>query len=98
MSNPALNLLEISRDRWNTAFGEVTRQYRGAHGKAEGVGQDVGDQVETEGLRLNGLSADTKDGEATIWISFGRMNHGIPSAVVVRMVPRVGDSGPVIEI
>jgi hypothetical protein len=98
MSNAALTLQEISRNRWNAILSAVTREYRGAHARLEVIAPDVGDQVVTEGRPFDGIAADVKDNECEVWIHFTGLDRGIHGVSAIRMVPFVGDSGPVIEI
>jgi hypothetical protein len=98
MSNAAPNLLAISPDRWNAVLSAVTRENRGAHGRLEVVGPNVGYQVETEDRPFDGIAADVKDRECIVWIHFGELRHGVHGVSAVRMVPRIGESGPVIEV
>jgi hypothetical protein len=98
MSKAAVSMQEIERDQWNAVLASVTRDYRGAHARLEVIGPDVGYQVETENRPFDGIAADVKDRERTVWIYFGYLDHGAHRVSVVRMVPRIGDTGPVIEV
>ena len=98
MSNAALNLMEISQDRWNTILAAITRENRGAHGRLEVTGPNVGYQVETEGRPFDGIAADIKDKESIVWIHFGDLNHSVHGVRAIRIVPRIGETGPVIEV
>jgi hypothetical protein len=62
---------DIDKDRWSTFLAEFTRENRGAHARLEVLGPDVGYQVQTEDRPFDGVSADTKDGERAVWITFG---------------------------
>jgi uncharacterized protein DUF5335 len=98
MSNAAVNLLQISEDQWNAVLSAITRENRGAHGRLEVVGQDVGDQVETENRPFDGIAADVKDSERVVWIHIGGVNHAVHGVTALRMIPRTGEYGPVIEV
>src|SRR5204862_628646 len=95
---------EISQDRWNVYLTTFTQENRGAHGQLEVLGdQDVPRVVEIENKPFDGISADVKDGEHTVWILFGtdpgdRITHGVRNAVAIRVRQPVGDSGAAIEI
>lgn len=98
MSNAALTLEEISRDRWNAVLGAITRNYRGAHARLEIVGLDVGSQVATENQPFDGIAADTRNREDVVWIHFGEIEHSVRGVRAIRMIPHMGQGGPVIEI
>jgi hypothetical protein len=93
----------IEMDRWLPFLEQFTRENRGAHARLEVFGNDVGYQVVTENRPFDGVSADVKDGERSIWIAFGstpedRQTHGIPAVVAVRYLTGEGISGAVLEI
>ena len=99
------NVQEIHQDQWIPFFAEFTRENRGAHARLEiiGAGSDVGFQAETENRPFDGVSADIKDGERTVWITFGstiadHLSHGIHAAVTIRMLPLTEHTGAVSEI
>jgi hypothetical protein len=75
----------------------VTRMYRGAHARLEVMSPDVGYEVELEDRPFDGIAADVKDGEQIVWMHFGDLAHAIHRVTAVRMTPRMGDAGPVIE-
>jgi hypothetical protein len=98
MSNAALTLEEISPHQWNAVLTAITRDYRGAHARLEVIAPDIGCQVEAENRPFDGISADVKDRERAVWIHFTGLNHGIQRVTAIRMIPRSGGAGPVIEI
>jgi hypothetical protein len=84
---------EIPLDQWIPFLAELTRENRGAHARLEIVGLDAGYQVETEDRPFDGISADVKDRERTVWIAFGstaadHLTHGIHNAVAIRLGPK----------
>ncbi len=88
------NVQEIHQEQWIPFLAEFTRENRGAHARLEIIGadSDVGFQVETENRPFDGVSADIKDGERTVWITFGstttdHLSHGVHGAVAIRMLP-----------
>jgi hypothetical protein len=92
MSKPAFtreeNTRQIRPERWNTFLAEFTRQYRGAHARLEVIGNEVGARVITEDRPFDGISADSKDGERTVWIMFGptpetHLTHGVQDASAI---------------
>jgi Family of unknown function (DUF5335) len=82
-----------------------TKENRGAHARLDvvGAGTDVGYQVETEDRPFDGISADIKDRERTVWITFGdtasdHITHGIHNATVIRALAETEETGPVLEV
>jgi hypothetical protein len=98
MSKASASYQEIGQDKWNPVMATITRIYRGSHGKLEILGTDVSYQVETEDKPFEGIAADIKDGERIVWMHFGDLAHAVHRASVVRMVPQIGEAGPVIEV
>jgi len=104
-SAPRRQTQEVSREQWIPFLAEFTRENRGAHARLTIVGAaaDVGAQVETENRPFEGVSADVKDRERTVWITFGtsaedHMTHGVHRATAIRALPPAGGSGPVLEV
>jgi hypothetical protein len=96
---------DVARDRWTPFLAEFTRENRGAHARLTIIGADteIGAQVETQNRPLDGVSADLKDGEHTVWISFGsrardHTTHGIPRATTIRTLAAVEGGGAVLEV
>ena len=84
---------EIPLDQWIPFLAGFTRENRGAHARLEIVGPDAGYQVETENRPFDGVSADVKDRERTVWIAFGsaaadHLTHGIHNAAAIRLGPK----------
>jgi len=65
------NLEEIGIDQWTPFLATFTRENRSAHARVEVFGGEVGYQVETENRPFDGISADVKDNEHIVWMSFG---------------------------
>jgi hypothetical protein len=99
------NVQEIHQEQWIPFLAELTRENRGAHARLEVIGadSDVGFQVEAENRPFDGVSADIKDGERTVWITFGsttaeHLSHGVHGAVAIRMLPLTEHTGALLEI
>jgi Family of unknown function (DUF5335) len=97
--------LEIREDQWIPFMAEFTRENRGAHARLSIVGADtdVGCQVETEGRSFDGVAADVRGRERTVWISFGstaadHMTHGVHNAVAFRVLRPTESRGFVLEV
>lgn len=95
----------VAPDQWTPFLAEFTRENRGAHARLTVIGADadVGAQVETENRPFDGVSADLKDRERTVWISFGsgakdHMTHGVPRATAIRTLAAVEGAGTVLEV
>jgi hypothetical protein len=96
---------EVPADRWIPFLAEFTRQNRGAHARLEVVGSQDEPlyQVETENRPFDGVSADVKGRERTVWIAFGsapdqRLTHGVHSATVIRVLSETERTGPTFEV
>jgi hypothetical protein len=98
MSKAAPYFEAIAEDQWNPVMARVTRTYAGAHARLEVMGPDVGYEVELEDRPFEGIAADVKDRERIVWMYFGDFSHAVHRASIVRMVAKVGETGPVIEI
>jgi hypothetical protein len=105
MSNPATPIANnamqmIPKDQWIAFLADFTRRNRGAHARLEVLGGDAGYQVETEDRPFDGVAADVKDAENTIWFSFGstpseHLAHGVHGAVKLYAIPASNSSGEV---
>jgi hypothetical protein len=90
--------ITVASSEWVTFLSELTREYMGSHARVEVLGMDFGDQVETENRPFQGIAADTKGGENTIWISLGSLSgehhaHGVHGVTAIRMLPLHGAGG-----
>ena len=73
---------EIPRIQWIKFFDDFSKQHKGWIVTLEVLGPDIGDQEETAGLPLEGISADLKDRESRIEIMLG----GRPDAHATRII------------
>lgn len=94
---------EIPFDQWIPFLAAFTRENRGAHARLDVLGGEVGYRVETEDLPFDGVSADQKDREHTVWIAFGstldnHISHGVHGAKAIRTLPQTETAGPVLEV
>ena len=94
---------EIGKDQWSVFLAEFTRENRGAHARIEVLGTDIGDQVQTDDRPFDGISADTKDNEDTVWITFGstagdHLTHGIHKVSAIRLRQASGQSQTALEV
>jgi Family of unknown function (DUF5335) len=99
------NTHEIPEKEWIPYLAEFTRENRGANARLEIVGADkeVGYQVETEDRPFDGVAADIKDRERTVWIAFGstaedHLTHGVHGAAAIRVLPSTEARGSVLEV
>ena len=93
----------IEPGQWAAFLAQFTRDYRGAHAKLEVLGEDVGYQVITDDRPFDGLAADVKDGERSVWVTFGstpeeHLTHGVHNVKAIRMGPPPPDAAAVLEI
>lgn len=96
---------EIQRDQWIPFLAQFTRENRGAHARLEIIGpdSDIGYQVQTENRLFDGVSADLRQREDSIWIAFGtkpedHITHAIQNASVVRVIAPGEHRGAVLEV
>jgi hypothetical protein len=94
---------EVARDQWILFCAEFTRQNRVAHVVLEVLGGDVGYQVETEDRPFDGVSADVKDWEDTVWITFGdtpeyHLAHSVSNVTAIHARPPAGLVGAALLI
>jgi hypothetical protein len=102
-STTKTNTREIPANDWIPVLAAFTRDNRGAHAVLEVLGEEIGRQVATEDRPFDGISADTKDGESSVWIAFGstpddHFTHGIHGVTAIRMRAASADSGAAVEI
>jgi hypothetical protein len=99
----SIPMLTIPKEQWITFLADFTRRNRGAHARIEVLGGEVVYQVQAEDKPFDGVSADVKDGEHTIWLSFGatpsdHLSHGVHGAVVLYTLPASVNSGEVFAV
>jgi hypothetical protein len=99
------DFLRISQDRWIQFLDDFTRQNRGAHARVEiiGANAEVGYQVETENRPFDGVSADIKNGESAVWITFGstkedHITRGVDQAMAIHVSPATDSRGAMLEV
>ncbi len=93
----------IERSQWPSFLDQFTRENRGAHASLEILNQDLGDQFEIEDRPFQGVSADLKDNEDTVWMMFGetpedRVSHSIRNVQAIRLIPPSSDRGAILEV
>src|SRR5687768_9084676 len=64
--------LEIKKENWVDFFDTLSKRRYEWKIKVEVLAGEMGDQVLTDGLPLNGITAETKDDRTTIDISVGQ--------------------------
>jgi hypothetical protein len=94
---------EVPRDHWIRFLAEFTHTYRGAHARLKVLGGDVGYQVETEDRPFDGIAADIRGGESTVWITFGstpanHLTRGVQRVKAIRSLSPTETAGPVLEM
>jgi hypothetical protein len=95
--------LNIAKDQWIPFLAEFTRENRGAHARLDVLGEGVGYQVETEDRPFDGVAADIKDQERSVWISFGstpedHLTHGVHAVIAIWVLPPTANAGPVLDV
>src|SRR3979409_1921728 len=93
----------IGPDQWNEFLAEFARNNRGSHARLEVFGAEPTHVVLTEDRHFEGISADNKDAERAVWITFGstpqdHFTHGIQMVTAIRVRPPTGTAGAALEI
>jgi hypothetical protein len=95
----------IPPDRWISFLAEFTKANRGAHAVLRVVGPDtdIGYRVETENKPFDGVSADVRNKERSVWLAFSsgprdHLSRGVHHAVAIHSVPAPEGAGPVLEV
>lgn len=92
----------IPQDQWITFLADFTRRNRGAHARLEIMNLEAGDNVVAENRQLDGVAADTKDGEHNVWITFsdspGQLTHGVHDAAVLYALAPSESSGEILTV
>jgi hypothetical protein len=93
----------IAFHQWIPFLATFTRENSGAHARLDVLGPDVSYQVPTDNRPFDGISADVKDKEHAVWISFGALaadhvTHGVHDVVAIFYRPGSGQSGAALEI
>ncbi len=95
---------DIAADKWIPFLDAFTRENRGAHAVLEVLGEEVGRQVATEDRVFDGISADTKDGERSVWITFAsttvadNFTHGVQRVTAIRVRPATVHFGAAVQV
>ena len=94
---------EIKKDDWVNFFESVSRRRYEWTTKVEVLNSEMGDQVLTDGLPLNGVTLETNGGRITIDISVGEntdahQTHNILNPTRVAFLPSDSHHGDVIAI
>jgi hypothetical protein len=108
MSNAATPINDITmqvipKEQWIAFLAAFTHRNRGAHARLEVLGSEAGYQVETENRPLDGVAADAKDGEDTVWISFGatpadHLTHGVHHAATLYTLRPTENGGEIFAV
>lgn len=94
---------EIKKADWTTFFDALSKRRFEWLTKVEVLKADIGDQVLTEGLPLNGITVETRGDNITIDLSVGEntdsfFTHLIKDPSNVEFVAAFGSHGDVINI
>jgi hypothetical protein len=94
---------EIKKENWTNFFESLSKRRFEWKTRIEVLNKDVGDQVLSDGLRLNGITAETNGGETTIDISVGEnvdahQTHNIVNPTRVAFLAAADNHGDVINI
>ena len=94
---------EIKRDDWAKFFEALGRRRYEWKTRIEVLNSEMGDQVLTDGLRLNGITVETKGDRTSIDISVGEnaeshQTHNIQNPTRVAFLAAADNHGDVIDI
>lgn len=94
---------EINRENWESFFEDLTKRRYEWKTKIEILKNELGDQVLTDGLPLNGITVETKGDLSSIDISVGEgieshQTHNIQNPTRVAFLASAGDHGDVVDI
>ena len=76
-----MSLADAFREEWTAWIDKFSADNRELNGSLVVIGSKGAVHVVAEGLPFNGLSADWKDGENTVIISLGDLNHMVNDVV-----------------
>lgn len=94
--------IEIPKEKWSEFFNDFSRRRFAWETKIEVLDESVGDQILSEGLPLNGIIFEEKNGKSTLEISVGEnteqhQTHNIVNPTKVAYLGENGNGG-VLEI
>jgi hypothetical protein len=94
---------EIKKENWTNFFDSLSRRRFEWKTKVEVLNSEIGDQVLTEGLPLNGFTVETNGDRTSIDASVGEntnlhLTHNIQNPVRVAFLAADDDHGDVIDI
>ena len=95
--------IEIPQEKWSEFFNDLSRRRFGWTTRVEVLGGDIGDQILTEGLPLNGVTFEEKSGKKEIGLLVGEtvdqhQTHAISNPVKVEFLNEGDFAGGVIAI
>ncbi|MEO6334584.1 MAG: DUF5335 family protein [Pyrinomonadaceae bacterium] len=94
---------EIKKESWSNFFDSLSRRRFEWITKVEVLKGDIGDQILTDGLPLNGITVEVRGDRTTIDISVGEntdahQTHNIENPARVAFLAADDDHGDVINI
>ncbi|HVW84049.1 MAG TPA: DUF5335 family protein [Bryobacteraceae bacterium] len=108
MNNPGsitrgANTQQIVPERWPAFLADFTRQNRGAHATLEILHAGDVERIVAEDRPFEGISADVKDRERAVWITFtdtpsDHFTHGVQGVTSLWVTPTTPEAGPALEV
>jgi len=94
---------EIKKENWTNFFDTLSKRRYEWKTRIEVLGREMGDQILTEGLRLNGFTVEKKGDRTTIDVSVGantefHQTHNISDPIRVAFLPADESHSDVIDI
>jgi len=94
--------LDIPREKWAQFFSDLSKRRFGWTTKIEVMNDSIGDQVLSENLPLNGITAEQKGDESAVEISVGEntthQSHNIVNPTKVAFLGEGENIGGIVEI
>ncbi len=94
--------LNLPKEKWAQFFDDLSKRRFGWTTKVEVMSDAVGDQILSENLPLNGITAETKGEDTTLEISVGEntthQSHNIINPTKVAFLDDDEKTGGIVEI
>ena len=95
--------VNIPQEKWSEFFNDLSQRRFGWTTRVEVLNAEVGDQILSDGLPLNGVTFEEKSGRSEIELAVGEtadrhQTHVIPNPLKVQYLDEGDFAGGVIEI
>lgn len=76
-----MSLTNAFREEWTAWIDKFSKQHQELNGSLVVIGSKGAVHLVAQGVTFNGLSADWKDGEDSVVISLGSLNHVVSGVI-----------------